>query len=301
VTQRHLLAAADLGRAQVDGLLASAADFKAGRCKDRPLDGLSAALLFEKPSLRTRVSFEVGISELGGHAVYLAGSDVGLGLREPLADIARNLSLWCALIITRTYSHATAEELARHASVPVINALSDREHPCQALGDLLTVSEKCGTVEGTRIAFIGDGNNVCRSLTHLAALSGAEVVLAAPEGYELDGPSVEAASRGGSVTLVRDPAEAAAGADVVYTDVWTSMGQEAEGEERACAFRPYQVNAELLARAKNNCIVMHCLPARRGEEITADVLDGPRSVVLAQAANRLHAQKAIIASLMGQR
>ena len=296
----HLLAASDLSAAQARGLLDLAAEYKAGRGLDTPLAGRCAALLFEKPSLRTRVSFEAGIVELGGHPIYLAGRDVQPGVREPLGDIASNLSLWVALIVLRADSHDTVAAVAAQATVPVINALSDLEHPCQAVGDLSTVRERFGAVKDRRIAFIGDGNNVCRSLTYLATLLGAEMALAAPPGYELDGASVAAARAHGAVMLTAEPAEAAEGADVLYTDVWASMGQEAQREARAAAFADYQINAELLARAKPGCIVMHCLPARRGEEITAQVIDGPRSAVLDQAENRLYAQKAIMAHLLGE-
>jgi ornithine carbamoyltransferase len=267
------------------------------------LAGKTVALLFEKPSLRTRVTFEVGMRQLGGAAVYLAPQDVQLGVREAVADVARNLARWVDGVVARVNRHDTLEELARACAVPVINALSDREHPCQALGDLLTVEEHFGTFAGVRAAWVGDGNNVCHSFLLAASKVGLSVTVATPPGYEPDPRVVaaaaeEAAGRGGSVRLTTDPQDAVAGAHVVYTDVWTSMGQEAQREERRRAFAGYQVNRELLALADPRAVVLHCLPARRGEEITDDVLDGPQSRVLDQAENRLHVQKAVLALVL---
>jgi ornithine carbamoyltransferase len=269
----------------------------------RLLEGKSLAMIFEKPSLRTRVTFEVGMWQLGGTTVYLAPQDVQLGVRESVADVARNLTRWVDGIAARTFRHTTVEELAEHAEIPVINALSDLEHPCQVLADLLTIYEKRRRLEGLRIAWIGDGNNVCHSLLLGAAKLGMHIIVATPEGYAPRGEVVErakahAARSGGHVQLTHDPREAASGADAIYTDVWASMGQEAEREVRAQVFRPYQVNRDLVALAREDVLVMHCLPAHRGEEITDDVLDGPHSVVLDEAENRLHAQKALLALLL---
>lgn len=267
------------------------------------LQGKTVALLFEKPSLRTRVTFEVGMRQLGGYAVYLAPQDVQLGSREAVPDVARNLARWVDGIVARVHRHATLQELADASPIPVINALSDLEHPCQALGDLLTVEEKWGTLAGVRAAWVGDGNNVCHSFLLASSRVGMWVTVASPPGYEPD-PRVVAASQaeaarwGGRVQLVTDPLQAVAGAQVVYTDVWTSMGQEAQQEERRRVFRDYQVNAQLLTRADPRAVVLHCLPAHRGEEITDEVLDGPQSAVLDQAENRLHAQKAVLSLVL---
>jgi ornithine carbamoyltransferase len=253
--------------------------------------------------LRTRVSFEVGMKQLGGSAIYLSQSEVGLGQREPVRDVARVLSHYVAGIVARTYAQQTLVELAEHANVPVVNALSDDEHPCQALADLLTVREKKGRLAGVRIAFIGDGNNVSSSLAMAAALAGAEFVIASPPDYGLSRDIIDTArgfgrQTGGAIETVVRPEDAAKGADVVYTDVWTSMGQESERRRRMEAFQGYQVDAELMLLAKPDAIFMHDLPAHRGEEITDEVIEGPQSVVFQQAENRLHAQKALLAALM---
>jgi ornithine carbamoyltransferase len=260
-------------------------------------------MLFEKPSLRTRVTFETGMTQLGGHAIYLQPSDAQLGQRETVADAARNLERWVDGIMARTFRHETVVELARCASVPVINGLSDLEHPCQALADFLTIREKRGSVEGLKLAFVGDGNNVAHSLMLLGAKLGTHVVVACPEGYApdaeiTDDAEVCAAEAGGSITIVHDPYTGVKDADVIYTDVWASMGQEVEAEARAKLFAPFQVNAALLAAAAPDAVVMHCLPAHRGQEITDEVMDGPQSIVFDQAENRLHAQKAILAALL---
>jgi ornithine carbamoyltransferase len=301
---RHFLSVRDLDRDEVPRLFRLAADLKARqKARDRatPLAGRTLALIFEKPSLRTRVTFETGMVQLGGGSVYLAAGDIGLGTRETVPDVARNLSRWVDLIAARVFAHETVVALARHAAVPVINALSDLEHPCQALADLFTLWERGLDLGRARLAWVGDGNNVCHSLLLLAALTGTETVVATPPGFE-PRPDVLAAVRalGGRVRLTVDPREAVEGADVVYTDVWTSMGQEAERERRLEAFRRYQVNETLLGFAGARALVMHCLPAHRGEEITDGVLDGPRSVVLDQAENRLHAQKAVVLHLLGE-
>lgn len=262
------------------------------------------ALIFEKPSLRTRVTLEVGLYQMGAHGVYLTQSDIQMGKREAVMDIARNLGRWVQGVIARVFLHTALEELARFSEVPVINALSDREHPCQALADLMTIQERKGT-EPLTLAWIGDGNNVCHSFTLLSALLGHRVRIATPAGYAPLEPIVQqaqafAAQSGGAVELLHDPHAAVADADVVYTDVWVSMGFETEREARMRKFMPYQVNEELLSLAKRDAIVLHCLPARRGEEITDAVLDGAQSAVWDQAENRLHTQKALIALMLGE-
>ena len=298
---RHLLSIADLRREDVEALFRLTAELKARRAEARTaLTGRTLALLFEKPSLRTRVTFEVGMRQLGGEAIYLGAQEIQLGVREPVPDVARNLGRWVDAIAARAFRHATVEELARHAGVPVINALSDREHPCQALADFFTLWERGQELDKFRLAWIGDGNNVCHSLLLLAGLVGAEIVCACPAGYEPD-PGVAARARelGARVEVIPDPREAATGADALYTDVWISMGQEAEQETRRRAFRGYQVNEDLLAFARVGAVVMHCLPAHRGEEISEETLDGPHSVVFDQAENRLHLQKALLLTLLG--
>jgi ornithine carbamoyltransferase len=291
---RHLVSATDLSAEEVHQLFRVAADLKAGE-NAAVLAGRVVALIFEKPSLRTRVTFEVGIVQLGGRAVYLAASEVGMGTRESVPDVARNLSLWVDGIVARVYRHATVTALAESATVAVFNGLSDLEHPCQAVGDFFTLWERGLDPARIRIAWIGDGNNVCHSLMLLGALLGTRLVVACPPGYEPAHEVQEAVRRlGGEARITHDPREAADGADVLYTDVWTSMGQEAERARRLEVFQRYQINEKLLACARRDAVVMHCLPAHRGEEITDPVLDGPQSIVLDQAENRLHAQKAII-------
>lgn len=304
---RSFVSTADIDAEQAQALFARARERKERRRGTdhaaASLSGRTLALVFEKPSLRTRVTFEVGMTQLGGHAVYLAPADVRLGERESVADVARNLGRWVDGIAARTFSHAVVEELAAEAGVPVINALSDHEHPCQALADLLTVLEHRGRLAGERLVFVGDGNNVWHSLALLGAMLGMHLRLACPPGFEGD-PSVLARARasadasGGSVEIAHEPRAAVADAGIVYTDVWASMGQEAEAEEKARIFAPFQVNDELMSGAPADALVMHCLPAHRGEEITSNVLDGPRSIVLDQAENRLHAQKALLEALL---
>jgi ornithine carbamoyltransferase len=301
---KRLLSIADLSTEEVQELFRFAAEWKA-RTKARehrsPLAGYSLALVFEKPSLRTRVTFEVGMAQLGGSSVYLAGPDVGLGKRESVADVARNLGRWVDVVAARTFTQATVDDLARHAGVPVVNALSDHEHPCQALADFFTLWERGIDLRRLRLAWVGDGNNVCHSLILLAGLLGTEMVVAVPPGFEPDARVVETARTwGGRVTLTADVPEAVHGADAVYTDAWVSMGQEAERERRLEAFSRYQLNDRVLGFAKPGALVMHCLPAHRGEEITDAVLDGPQSVVLDQAENRLHVQKAVLLRLLGK-
>ena len=300
---KHFLSVEDLERDEVTRLFRLTAELKSRiKAGDRatPLTGRTMALIFEKPSLRTRVTFEVGMVQLGGASVYLAAQEIGFGKRETVPDIARNLSRWVDIVTARVFSHATVEGLARHATIPVINGLSDREHPCQAMADLFTLWERGLDLGKSRLAWIGDGNNVCHSVLLLGARLGMDMIVATPPGYEPDATVVERCRRrGGKVALTTDAREAAEGADVVYTDVWISMGQEAERERRHEAFQRYQVNETLLRFASPKALIMHCLPAHRGEEITDTVLDGPQSVILDQAENRLHAQKAVILHLLG--
>jgi ornithine carbamoyltransferase len=303
---RDFLSVDDLAPEELRSLLGFARDLKArAAAGDRPqfLAGKSLAMVFEKPSLRTRVSFEVGMFQLGGTAIYLGPQDIQLGVRETVADVARNLERMASGIMARTFAHATVTGLAEAARIPVVNGLSDLEHPCQALGDLLTIVEHVSRLEDARVAWIGDGNNVCHSLMLGAAKLGMRLTVATPHGYAPAGAVVVrartiAAATGGAISLVTDPRQGIAEADVVYTDVWASMGQEAERDERARVFRPFQVNEALMAAAKPTAVVMHCLPAHRGEEITDAVLDGPQSIVYDQAENRLHAQKALLAMIL---
>ena len=301
---RDLLSISDLNPDELDFLVQSALSMKRDGTP-QVLEGKTAALIFEKPSLRTRVSFEVGMKQLGGTAIYLSQAEVGLGQRESVQDIARVLSRYVAGIVCRTYEQRLLGALAAAAEVPVVNALSDDEHPCQALADLLTIREKKGRLAGVRIAFIGDGNNVAASLALACGLAGAEFVIASPSGFSLADGIVDAArawarKTGGVIETIVSPEEAVKGADVVYTDVWTSMGQEAAWRERQEAFQGYQVNMALMALAKPEAIFMHDLPAHRGEETVDEVIEGPQSVVFDQAENRLHAQKALLAAIMGE-
>jgi ornithine carbamoyltransferase len=271
---------------------------------NRPLlKGKTLAILFQKPSLRTRVSFEMAMSHLGGRALYLSPNEVQMGRRESVADVAKVLSRYVDGIVARVYEHRDVEELANYASIPVINGLSDFCHPCQALSDLFTIREKRGYLNGLKLAYVGDGNNVARSLLFASSKVGMDISVASPEGYEPEEEVVELAKgfaeeSGGSVLITNDPIEAVRGADVIYTDVWVSMGQEEETERRLKVFPPYQVNVELVANAKPDCIVMHCLPAHRGQEITDEVADGPNSIIFDQAENRMHAQKGILVFLL---
>ncbi len=264
------------------------------------LAGHGVALLFEKPSARTRSSTELAVVGLGGHPIYIRPDEVGLGVRESIEDVARTLACYCSVLAARVFDHATLEAMAAAVDVPVVNLLSDRAHPCQALADYLTLQEMLGSLEGRRLVFVGDGNNVATSLAFGAALSGVELTVASPVGYELD-DDVVARSRnlGGAVEISNDPYEAVKGADAVYTDVWTSMGQEDERDARRAAFTGFQVDAELMGVAGPQARFLHCLPAHRGEEAAADVIDGPASVVWEQAANRMHAARALLALLVG--
>jgi ornithine carbamoyltransferase len=301
---KHLLSIQDLAREEVSRLFWLTAELKAKqktRSSATPLAGRTMALVFEKPSLRTRVTFEVAMIQLGGAAVYLSAPEVGLGKRESVPDVARNLSRWVDVISARVFAHETLVAMTAHASVPVINALSDLEHPCQALADFFTLWERGLDLTKIRLAWVGDGNNVCHSVLLLAALCGTSAVVACPPGFEPLASVLDACEAlGGRVRLTTDAREAAEGADVIYTDTWVSMGQEEERERRLEAFRRYQVNETLLGFADPGALVMHCLPAHRGEEITDAVLDGPRSVIFDQAENRLHAQKGIILQLLDE-
>ncbi len=290
----------DLGSEEIGDIIERAIGLKAGADAGKcPLIGKSIGLLFEKPSTRTRISFEVGIYQLGGQPVYMTPAETQIGRGESVADTARVLSRYLDGIVVRTYEHAKLEDFARHSEVPVINGLSDLHHPCQALSDLMTMKEKKGRLEGLKVAYIGDGNNVANSLMEAAGRMGLSLNIACPEGYEPDPDTLELARSGrGEVLILRDPKEAAGRADVVYTDVWVSMGQEEEAEKRRRKFSAYQINSSLLLCAKEDVIVMHCLPAYRGEEITGEILEGPRSVVFDQAENRLHAQKALLEMLI---
>ena len=295
---RHFLTLADLSRAEIVDYLKRALDLKADALAGKraaPLRGKILGLVFEKPSLRTRVTFEVGMRQLGGDAIYLSAQEVQLGVRESVADVARNLERWVDGIVLRTFRHETAEELARHSSIPVINGLTDLLHPCQLFSDMLTLLEKKGRLEGLRIGYVGDGNNLANSWLLAASILGMELTIACPKGYAPDrGVLREAKKRAEAsrarITITHAPEKAARDADVLYTDVWTSMGKEKEGERRRVAFKGFQVNGALVAAADKDVLVMHCLPAHRGEEITDEVLDGPHSVVFDQAENRLHAQ-----------
>ncbi len=303
---KHFLSIADLSPEEILHILDLAAKLKEEWKKggNRPiLAGKTLGMIFQKPSLRTRVSFEMAMRHLGGHAIYLSPDEIQLGKRESVADVARVLSRYVDAIMARVFSHRDLEELARYSSVPVINGLSDYSHPCQAMGDIFTIMEKRGTVKGLKLAFVGDGNNVCNSLLFITSKLGMDMAVASPRGYEprpeVVRKAMEFASRSGSrITITNDPIEAVRDADVIYTDVWTSMGQEAEAEIRAKVFPPYQVNSALVAKARPDVMVMHCLPAHRGQEITDDVADGPHSVIFDQAENRLHAQKGILAYLL---
>jgi ornithine carbamoyltransferase len=312
---RHVLSLLELNRDEIMTLLAEAADLKAACQRGErklALAGRVLGMVFEKPSLRTRVSFQTAMAQLGGASVFLSGSEVGLGSRESIPDFARVMSQYVDAVVLRTFHHATVESFAQYATRPVINGLSDYYHPCQALGDLLTLRELFGDVRETRrglngdlrgrtVAFVGDGNNVARSVAICCGRLGVRFVLAAPPGYGFDAPFLDTFRKRvpeGQLDQVGDPAVAVKSADVIYTDVWTSMGQEEERDQRRRCFADYQVNAALLAQAPAHARVMHCLPAHRGEEVTGEVIDGDRSVVFEQAGNRLHAQKALLQWLL---
>jgi len=298
-SHRDFLTIPDFTTDELAGLFALADRMKRGVHVRKPLVGKTLALIFLKSSTRTRVSFEVGTTQLGGHALFLSDRDIQIGRGEPIADTARVLSRMVDGIMIRTFSHSDVDELARHADVPVINGLTDLQHPCQVLADLLTVRQHLGTHEGKKYAWIGDGNNVANSWLDAAYRLGLDLELACPEGYDPDLTLLARAQKNANVTLHRDPREAMAGADVVNTDVWASMGQEDEQRTRATAFAGFTVDSSLMSRAAPDAIFLHCLPAHRGEEVTADVIDGPQSVVWDEAENRLHIQKAIMAVVIG--
>jgi ornithine carbamoyltransferase len=303
---KNLVSINDLNREEVAQILETAEIIKLRHYsnEEQPLlKGKVLGMIFQKPSLRTRVSFEAGMIQLGGQAIYLGPDDIKLGQREATKDIAQVLSRYVSGIMARTFSHEIIQELAKHSTVPVINGLSDLLHPCQALGDLLTVKEKKGRLSNLKLVYIGDGNNVAHSLMFGAVKVGMNIVLAVPPGYEPKDEIVNIAKEDAkkincTIEIVHDPKEAVKGADVIYTDVWTSMGYEKESEIRKEVFKPYQINQDLVKKAKDDVIILHCLPAHRGEEITDEVIDGPHSVVIDQAENRLHAQKGVLALLL---
>ena len=300
---KDLLSVSDLSSEDIHLLLSDTEEMKVGGWLSS-LSGKVLALLFEKPSLRTRVSFEVAMRQLGGQAIYLSPAEVGLGERESLPDVARVLSRYVDVIAARTFCHETLEVLSGYASVPVVNALSDLEHPCQALADLFTIYEKKGELKGLTLAFVGDGNNVAHSLMLAASLTGMNFRIASPEGYRVQDKVWQMAQgyamdSGVEVLCIEEPSQAVTGADVVYTDVWTSMGQEAEAEKRRQVFAGYQINSQLLSLAKEDAILMHPLPAHRGEEVSDNILDSPKSVVFDQAENRLHLEKALLSYMLG--
>jgi len=303
MSKRDFLSVDDLSGDELVALLDGADRHKADRRPRQTLAGRTVALVFEKPSTRTRVSFEVAVHELGGHPLPLAGAELQLGRGETIEDTATVLSRYVHAVVLRTFAQESLERLARAGSVPVVNALSDYSHPCQALADLQTIREHTGQLAGIRIGYLGDGNNVAHSLLFAGSKTGMHVVMATPIGYEPIPQVVRratelAAATGGSVELTNDPAVAAKGADVLYTDVWASMGKELEHSERALIFKPYQLSTDMVAVASPDVVVLHCLPAHRGEEIAAEVMDGPNSAVFDQAENRLHTQKALLSWLL---
>jgi ornithine carbamoyltransferase len=300
---KDLLSVADLSSEDIRLLISNAIDLKAEGWSSL-LSQKTLVLMFEKPSLRTRVSFEIAMRQLGGYSLYLSPGEVGLGKRESVADVAQVLSRYADAIVARTFSHQTLEVLANYSGVPVINALSDLEHPCQALADLLTIYEKKETLDGITLAYIGDGNNVAHSLLLAASLTGVNFRMASPQGYQvqeriLNLAQDQAAESGAEIFCTEEPSRAVQGADVVYTDVWASMGQETETEQRRQIFAAYQVNGELLSLAREDAILMHPLPAHHGEEVAENILYSPQSVVFDQAENRMHLQKALLAEMLG--
>jgi ornithine carbamoyltransferase len=303
VAKKDFLAIVDWDRETILKVLTKSLDLKKETKKGldyRPLKGKVMGMIFEKPSLRTRVSFDVAMHQLGGTAIYLSPAEIKIGERESVPDVARVMSRYVDCVMARTFAHSTVTELATHATVPVINGLSDYNHPCQVMADLMTILEAKGRIEGIKVAYVGDGNNVANSWLNAACRLGLDLALIIPKGYEPDGKTLKRAisEASGSVSLTFSIEEGVPGADVVYTDVWASMGQESQAERKKADFQGYAVDAKLMALAKKDAIVMHCLPAHRGEEITDDVLDGPQSAVLDEAENRLHAQKGIICELM---
>ncbi|HJV66392.1 MAG TPA: ornithine carbamoyltransferase [Geomonas sp.] len=301
---KDFLALSQFSKAELDAIFALTKDLKQKQksgVEHHLLKGKTLAMIFEKSSTRTRISFEVGFYQLGGHPLFISGKDSQMGRGEPIKDTARVIARYCDGVMIRTFAQATVDEFAKYASVPVINGLTDLHHPCQIMADIFTVIEHKGGYQGLKFAWVGDGNNMANSWIEAAAIFGFDLTLACPAGYDPDQQVLEWARANGSskISVVRDPKEAVAGADVLNTDVWASMGQEEEQKVREKAFAGYQLNDELLALANKGCVVLHCLPAHRGEEITDSVIEGPNSVVWDEAENRLHVQKAIMATLMG--
>ena len=299
---KHFLAISDFSKGEILEIFDLTEDLKSKQKNDEPhklLEGKTLAMIFAKPSARTRVSFEVGMFQLGGHALYLGPNDIQIGQRESVGDISQVLSRYVDIIMARLFGHEDILELAKHATVPIVNGLTDLLHPCQIMADLFTIYEKKGRRDNLKIAYLGDGNNVTNSWINIASKIPMTLSLAIPEGYDPDDEILKSAMQSGisEIQIFRSPAEAAQNADVIYTDVWASMGQEAEAETRKIAFRNFQVNADLLKSAAADCLVMHCLPAHRGDEITNEVIDGPHSIVFDEAENRLHVQKAIMVKL----
>ncbi|MBN1155763.1 ornithine carbamoyltransferase [candidate division KSB1 bacterium] len=300
---KDFLSIAELTRDEIDDIFALSQEIKSKLKQGEtyhPLKGKTLAMIFQKPSARTRISFETGMFQLGGHALYLAPSDIGVGTRESYADVARVVSRYNDIIMARLFGHEGMIELARHSDVPVINGLTDLLHPCQVMADTLTILEHLGRVEGVHITFVGDGNNLANSWLNFASKYPVKLNLAIPEGFDPDSAILKnaRANHASEINILRDPAEAVKNADVIYTDVWASMGQEAEAEKRNKVFQSYQINSALIRHAKPNVLVMHCLPAHRGYEITDEVIDGPHSIVFDEAENRLHVQKAIMVKLL---
>jgi ornithine carbamoyltransferase len=305
--KRDLLSLEDLSPAEIDEMLNVSGQLKKNRNKFcRVLSGKTLALIFQKPSNRTRVSFEVGMHQLGGNSLYLSPQEINLGVRESIGDVARTISRYVDGIVLRTFEHRNCLEMAQAASVPLINGLSDFSHPCQALADIFTVKEKLKDLKKVKLAYIGDGNNVCNSLLYAAAKTGMSISVACPKGYAPDEKVVKsarafAADSGSGIEIGDDPAQAVKGAQVVYTDVWASMGQEDEINKRKLIFKDFQINSALVSKAAPGALVMHCLPAHRGEEITDEVMDSPASIVFDQAENRMHVQKAVLIKLLNKR
>ena len=305
--KKDFISVKDLTSSEIEGIFSLTDKLKKDKAKfNKVLAGKTMALIFQKPSNRTRVSFEVGMYQLGGNAIYLSPGEINLGVRESIKDVAKTLSRYVDGLVLRTYEHKNVLELAKFASIPVINGLSDFSHPCQALADVYTMKEKLGDLRKATLAYIGDGNNVCNSLLYACAKLGMDIHVAAPKGYEPDKTVVREAitlaqGRHSSVNLFDDAFQAVKGADVIYTDVWASMGQENEALLRKKAFKEFQVNTNLVKLAKPGCLIMHCLPAHRGQEITGEVIDSPNSVVFDQAENRMHVQKAILIKLLGRK
>ena len=302
--KKDLLSIQDISAEDIIGILDKARDVKANSAKySDALKSKSIGLIFQKPSNRTRVSFEIGMFQLGGHTIYLGSSEIGMGGRESVKDVACVLSRYLNGIVARTYKHEVVEELAKYASIPIINGLSDRAHPCQALGDLFTIREKFGKLDGLKVAYIGDGNNVLNSLMLASLKLGVSVSVATPKAYSPDDKILKLAmavarSSGAKLDISNDPIKAAIGADVLYTDVWVSMGQEKEAAKRIKAFKSFQLNDGIVKKAKTGCAVMHCLPAHRGQEITDSIMDSKHSIVYDQAENRMHVQKAVLLKLL---